>query len=263
MNDVSSARRRPTESIRESARLTDAIAAALGRSVRVGRKRLRLTQAALGRRVGMHQTRISRIELGRGHAVSLELWIRIGVALGQPLAVSFSRHVGATRQPTDAGHLQMQEALLRWARTTGRIATFELPTRPSDPSRSIDVCVRDARNRVLFIEEAWNTFGDVGSAVRSTNRKAAEATDLAATIDNGPVYRVATVWVVHETAGNHETIRRFPEVFASAFPGSSRDWARALTSRDAPPDHPGIVWYDASSDQIHEWRPLPKRPPGT
>ena len=71
----------------------------------------------------------------------LRLWVRIGLVLGQPLAISLSRPIGETRQPMDAGHLQMQEALLRSARATGRTATFELPTRPSDPSRSIDVCV--------------------------------------------------------------------------------------------------------------------------
>lgn len=255
-------RNRPTESDREAARLTDAMALALGARVRLGRKRLRLTQAELADRLGVHQSWVSRIELGRGGSVTLEMWIQIGVVLGQPLAVSLSRPVGETRQPVDAGHLQMQEALLRSARTSGRTATFELPTRPSDPSRSIDVCVRDARHRVLFIEEAWNTFGDVGAAVRSTSRKIAEAADLAATIDDGPAYRVAAVWVVRDNPSNREVIRRFPEVIASAFPGSSRDWVRALTTSQAPPERPGIVWYDASTDLIHEWRrPLPPTRP--
>jgi transcriptional regulator with XRE-family HTH domain len=250
-------RNRPVETEREAARLTDAIAIALGQRVRAGRKRLRLTQAELAKGLGVHQSWLSRIELGHGGSVALDMWIRIGLVVKQPLAVSFSRPVGEARHPADAGHLQIQEALLRRARETGRTAFFELATRPSDPSRSIDVCVRDARHRVLFIEEAWNTFGDVGGAIRSTNRKTAEAADLAATIDDGDAYRVATVWIVRDNPGNREIIRRYPEVIASAFPGSSREWVRALTTTEAPPQLAGLVWYDGSADHMHEWR----RPP--
>jgi hypothetical protein len=258
MIHATSARRRPTETIRQAARLGESVAIALGQVVRAGRKRLRLTQTELADRVGVQQSWICRIELGHGRGVPLALWIRIGIALGQPLAVSFTRPLGEARQPVDAGHLEMQEHLLSLARATGRTATFELPTRPSDPSRSIDVCVRDAGARVLILEEAWNTFGDVGAAIRSTHRKEAEAADLAATIDDGPPYRVATVWVVRESAGNRPIIDRYPEIVRSAFPGSSRGWVRALTSGAAPPTASGMVWFDPATRRIHEWR-TPRR----
>ena len=247
-------RARPTEVIREARRLTDAVATALGSAVKVGRRRAQLTQERLGAKVGIHQTWISRIELGHGHNVPLETWISLGVALDQPLAISFSRQLGATRQPSDVGHLAMQEHLLRLARQTGRTAAFELPTRPSDPSHSIDVCVRDARNRVLIIEEAWNSFGDIGAAIRSTHRKEAEAVDLAAAIDDGPAYRVAIVWVVRNSATNRTLVRRYPEVVAGTFRGSSRGWVRALTSATPPPTDPGLVWSDPADGRIHEWR---------
>lgn len=256
-----SARRRPTETIREAARLADAVAVALGQGVRAGRKRLRLTQAELAERVGVQQSWISRIELGHGRAVPLDLWVRLGISLGQPLAVSFTRRLGEARQPADAGHLDMQEYLLSLARETGRTATFELPTRPSDPSHSIDVCTRDNRHRVLIVEEAWNTFSDLGAAIRATHRKEAEATDLAATIDEGPHYRVAAVWVVRDNAGNRSIIGRYPEIVAAAFPGSSRAWGRALTSGAAPPTKAGLVWYDSATRRIHEWRPSPRPGP--
>ena len=215
---------------------------------------MHLTQAALGRRVGVHQSWISRIELGRGHSVRLELWIRIGVALGQPLAVSFSRPLGVTRQPADAGHLAMQEYLLGLARTTGRSASFELPTRPADPSRSVDVCLRDVTHRVLIIEEAWNTFGDLGAAIRATHRKQAEARDLAAIIDDGPPFRVASVWVVRDNAANRSVIVRYPQIVRSSFPASSRAWTRALMSGAPPPVSAGLVWYDPAMRRVHEWR---------
>jgi len=254
MNTTVSPRRRSTDTVREADRLCRSIAGALGPMVRRGRLRLRLTQAQLAERTGVHQSWISRIELGRGQGAALETWIAIGVALGQPLAVAFSRPLDAFRGPADTGHLAMQERLLTLARETGRTATFELPTRPADPARSIDVCVRDARHRVLIIEEAWNTFGDVGAAARGTSRKRAEAGDLATTIDNGVPYRVASVWVVRPSATNRNLLARFPSIFSAACPGSSRSWTRALTSTGAPPDEPGLVWLDPSSERVTEWR---------
>jgi hypothetical protein len=208
----------------------------------------------VGARVGVQQTWISRIELGHGQGVPLGVWVALGVALKRPLAITFSRPLGADREPSDAGHLALQERLLELARATGRTATFELPTRSRDPRYSIDVCVRDPRHRVLIVQEAWNTFGDLGAAVRSSNRKTAEATDLAAIVDDGPPYRVATVWVVSSTAANRALLGRYPHVFRAAFPGSSRSWARALTDGDAPPDAAGLVWIDPATGRISEWR---------
>jgi transcriptional regulator with XRE-family HTH domain len=254
MIPAASTRSRPTETTREASRLTAAMTVVLGQAVRRGRKRLRLTQARLGVRIGVQQPWISKIESGQGRAVPLKTWIRIGVALGQPLTVSFTRPLGESRQPTDAGHLEMQEALLRLARSTGRTATFELPTRPADPSRSIDVCVRDPRQRLLIIEEAWNTFGDIGAAIRATHHKEAEAAELAATVDDGPAFRVAVVWVVRASAANRALFARYPEIIRSAFPGSSRAWVRALTAGGPAPQASGFVWYDSAISRIHEWR---------
>ena len=221
MRAPSGRRQRPTEEVREAARLTNAMASHLGQQVRRGRLALRLTQASLATRVGVQQSWISRVELGHGQGVPLELWVSLGVTLHTPLAASFSRPLGALREPRDAGHLAMQERLLALARATGRSATFELPTRPSDQRHSIDVCVRDPRHRVLIVQEAWNTFGDIGAAVRSTNHKAAEALDLAAVIDGGPAYRVAAVWIVRPTAANRRLLGRYPGIYRTAFPGSS------------------------------------------
>ena len=92
-----------------------AMAATLGLGVRSGRERLRLTQEDLADRVGVDQTRISQIEVGKGSGAPLGLWVAIAAALDRPLAVSFSRPLGEMRQPSDAGHLAMQEYLLSLA----------------------------------------------------------------------------------------------------------------------------------------------------
>ncbi len=248
-------RRRPTETAREAARLTNAIAASLGRDVRTSRRESRLSQAQIAQRVGVHQSWISRIESGRGGSAGLDVWIAIGAALGRPLAVTLSRPLAQERRPLDAGHLEIQEHLLSLARRTRRSASFELPTRPADPRHSIDVCVRDVAARILFIEEAWNTFTDLGAAIRSTRRKEAEAADLAIAIGHGDPFRVATVWVVRDTMANRALMARYPQIVRSAFPGASRSWVQALCSRTAPPVAPGLVWFDAATRRIHEWRP--------
>jgi hypothetical protein len=89
------------------------------------------------------------------------------------------------RPPRDAG------AAAALARATGRTGSFELPTKPAEPWRSTDVGIRDDRHRVLILVECWNTFGDIGAAARSTNRKLAEAATLRRAIGEDNAYRVA------------------------------------------------------------------------
>lgn len=255
-------RRRLIELHREADRLSTALALTLGQAVRARRKRMTMTQAVLADQVHVSQVRVSQVERGLGRGVPLDLWVVLGLALEQPLSITFSRPLDSSREPIDAGHLAMQERLLELARATGRRGTFELPTRPADPRHSIDVCVRDSPSRLLMIEEAWNTFGDLGAAVRSTNRKVAEARDIAAIIDDGPPYRVATVWVLRATAANRALVSRYPHIFRSAFPGSSRAWVRALTTIVTPPAQPGLVWLDPASGRISEWRANAQFAPG-
>ena len=231
-----------------------AIATTLGGQIAVSRKRLDMTQGELGQKVGVRASRISQLERGKGQGSPLGLWVAIGLTLGRPLAVGFTRPIGGQHAPTDAGHLEIQEYLLALARQTGRAATFELATRPSEPWRSTDVGVRDDRQRVLILEEAWNTFGDVGAARRATSRKLAEAEALAISIGRGRPYRVASVWIVRSTAANRELVARYPEVFASACSGSSHRWVQALLSGGQPPEETGLVWVDPASRRLFAWR---------
>jgi transcriptional regulator with XRE-family HTH domain len=225
-----------------------AIAATLGGVVREARRARRWTLAMLARKAGISTTRLSELERGLGTRAPLEIWIALGIALERPLAVAFSRPLTSPTGTSDAAHLQIQEHILRLARATGRPGTFELPTRPADPARSTDVGIRDPANGARILVECWNTFDDLGAAVRATRRKEQEA---AAT---WPEDRIATVWVVRDTAANRALMARYPHIVASAFPGSGRAWVRALTVGGFPPSEPGIVWFDAASDRLIERR---------
>lgn len=226
------------------------VAATLGGVIRASRRARGLTLASLAERVGLGPSRMREIERGLGARASLETWIALGIALDRPLAVAFSRPVGAPAHgPADGGHLEIQEYLLRLARESGRPGSFELPTRPGDPSRSTDVGIRDPRHRVRILAECWNTFGDLGASARSTNRKVAEATAT------WPDDRIARVWIVRDTAANRALLARYPHIVDAAFPGSSRRWVRALTDADvAPPTAPGVVWYDPATRRLTERR---------
>jgi hypothetical protein len=149
----------------------------------------------------------------------------------------------------------MQELVLRLARGHRVVRAFELATRPLDPRHSVDVCLGDDLNHVLILIEVWNTIRDLGAAARSTDRKRREAEGLAAISGRGAAYRVAVVWIVRASAPNRTLIGRYPEIFRSRFPGSSRIWVRALVDGSMPPIRPGLVWCDPSRQRLVEWRP--------
>jgi len=215
-----------------------------------------MTQRVAADRVGISQTAWSRIERGEGLGAPLKTWIALGIALERPLAVAFSRPLGEPRGPADAGHLEIQEHVLGLARATGRQGTFELPTRPADPARSTDVGIRDDPHRVLIQTECWNTFGDLGAAIRATNRKAVEAAAhaIATTVGEAEPYRVATVWVVRASAANRALIATYPHIVEAAFPGSSRRWVAALSQGTEPPLDPGLIWVDPATCRLIEHR---------
>jgi transcriptional regulator with XRE-family HTH domain len=244
------ARRKRTNAEIAGSREVQAIAANLGRDARSTRRRRRLTQAELGQRVGLSQSEISHLEAGHGEGTSIATWTAIGIALGRPLAIGFSREI--VPEPRDAGHLAAQELLLRLAAAHGRVGSFELSTRAENPSLSIDVCLRDRRAGILIVAEIWNRMDDLGAAARRMARKVAEASDLANS--HHPPDRVAWCWLLVDTAANREIVRSYPAVIKATFDGSSAAWVRALTTGSAPPDRPGIAWIDPRHARLTELR---------
>lgn len=226
--------------------------AALGGSVKDSRGRRRWTQDELGERAGVSRGSVSRIERGLGGGQSLDTWQRVALAAGTPLIVKLQRD--PLEDTADAGHLAMQELVLRVGRRAGFARTFELAMRPSEPWRSTDVGLRNDRRRILLLCECWNTFGDIGAAARSSARKLADAEELAVLAGGVQPYRVASCWVVRDTRRNREVVRRYPEVFAARFPGSSRGWVEALTNGAEPPREQGLVWCDVDATRLFAWR---------
>jgi transcriptional regulator with XRE-family HTH domain len=171
-----------------------------GGRLRKARKRRRWTQTQLGARCGLSQSTVSDAELGRGAELSTVVWQRLALALGLPLKFELGRD--ALEEPVDAGHLAIEELILRLGRQTGRRRRFELATKPAEPSRSTDVGLIDDLNRVLILTECVNTFGNINASIRSSDRKEAEAQMLAIGRGAGDPYDVRTCWVVRATRRN-------------------------------------------------------------
>jgi transcriptional regulator with XRE-family HTH domain len=248
-------RRRPVL-ITEAERRWRERRARLGGDIRTSRVRRKWSQAELARRAGVGRSVIGRAERGTG-SLDLEALERIAVALSVPLVIAFGRD--PRDEIADAGHLAMQELVIRYARKVGFTTAFELPTRPSEPWRSTDVGLGDGVRHILIGAECWNTFGDIGASTRSSTRKLAELEQMAIA-RWGPDGRAATVWVVRSTARNHALIQRYPEVFATRFPGPSTGWVKALTEGGEVPTEPGLVWCDLATGKLHAWRrPTPRR----
>jgi transcriptional regulator with XRE-family HTH domain len=245
---VSGARRSAVAA--EAARRSREQRAQLGGDVRQSRQRRNWTQEELADRAGISRHVVGRIERATTR-LDIDALQRIGMALDRRLEIRLGRD--ALEHPADAGHLAIQELVLRLGRACGYTGTFELPTRPTEPWRSADVALAAPQRRILILSECWNTFGDVGAASRSSTRKVTELEDLA-TARWGTEARVGLVWVVRATARNRALLARYPEIFASRFPGPSRAWVRALTEGIIPPAEPGLVWCDVAATRLVEWR---------
>ena len=242
-------KRRPQAAIVGDQRARQATAR-LGQEARAGRRRRRLTQQALAERVGISRQRLGDLEAGRGLALPAPVWFALAEALGRYLRFEFGRD--PLTELVDAGHLAIQELVIRIAKAAGWEVQFEARSRAWGSNRSIDVRLINRRLRRIVIVECWNTFGDLGAATRSSNAKVSDEEQHAVAIaGDGKAFDVGLVWVVRDTRANRELIHRYPTVFAIKLPGSSAGWVKAITDASAPlPNAPGLIWCDVNATRL-------------
>jgi transcriptional regulator with XRE-family HTH domain len=241
--------KRPAARIRGASFSSDAIAK-LGREIRRSRDRRRLHQQTLADRVGISRALVAKMEAGRATGTPPEVWFALAVALDRYLKFEFARD--PLHELADAGHADIQELVLRVAKPCGYRGGFELRTRATDPSRSIDAPLVSHQQRRLVIVECWNMFGDLGGAARSSQQKQLFGSEAAVVLgrDDEP-YEVGLCWVVRDTKRNRELVARYQHIFDALLPGSSLAWVRALTVPGAPmPGRPGLVWCDVRATRL-------------
>jgi len=217
--------------------------------VKAMRERRHWTQDRLAARAGLGRMIVNRLERAVG-PLDIDTLERLALALEVPFACGFGRDPKA--DVADAGHLAMQELVLRLGRRNGYDGAFELRTRPAEGWRSIDVVLASERRHRMICVECWNTIGDIGAAVRSSTRKRSELEDLLVARWGGGSTHL--VWVVRATARNRALVARYPEVFARSFPASSRHWVDALVQGWPPPAEAGLVWCDVAATRLFAWR---------
>lgn len=247
-------RAKRTELTGEAKRLNRERLGRIGAELRVSRKRRRHRQVDVGRRAGLSRSAVGSIERGHGGTFSADSLQAVSMAVGRRLDFQLSSDVQA--EPADAGHLAIQELVLRLAerpdsrdRSSCRRGRPIPRVRRTSGSATIDVAY-----------SCWNTIGDRGAGARSSERKRAEAEQMAVAIgplredDTVEPYRVRGCWVVRATARNRALVARYPEVFATRFPGSSSHRARALTEGVEPLAEPGLLWCDVAATRLFAWR---------
>ena len=241
--------KRPAARIRGASIAKDAVAK-LGREIKQSRQRRRLHQQALADRVGVSRALVAKIEAGHATGTAPEIWFALAVSLDRFLKFEFARD--PLQELADAGHADIQELVLRVVKPCGYRGGFELRTRPTDPSRSIDVPLLSHQQRRLVIVECWNTFGDLGGAARSSQQKQAFASEAAVVLGgDGDPYAVGMCWIVRDTKRNRELVARYQHIFDAFLPGSSLAWVKALTVSGAPmPAQPGLVWCDLRATRL-------------
>jgi len=198
-------RRRPALAI-EADRRRREISARIGGELKLMRTRRSWTQGDLAERAGLGRMVVNRLERG-ATSTDIDVLVRISLVLNAPLNIAFGRDPRA--DVADAGHLGMQELLLRFARQNGYVGGLELPTRPAEPWRSVDVVLAAAGRQRMICVECWNTIGDIGAAVRGSARKAAELEQLAVG-RWGEDAKVGLVWVIRASARNRALVGRYP-----------------------------------------------------
>jgi transcriptional regulator with XRE-family HTH domain len=225
-------------------------AATVGAEVRASRVRRRMREETLASKVGVTRARLAQLEAGKAAGAPPEVWFALAEALDRYLRFEFARDPQA--ETADAGHLDIQELLLREAKPGGWERAFEARSRPDGSDLSIDVRLIDRKGRRLVIGECWNTFGDLGKATRSSERKLgdAEAHAVAIAGDCEP-FQVGLVWVIRDTKANRALLNRYPHIFEARFGGSSAAWIRVLTNQGSSlPKQPGLVSCAARARKI-------------
>jgi transcriptional regulator with XRE-family HTH domain len=229
-----------------------ASAVALGTAVRGSRKRRRLSQASLARQVGLSRQRLSDLETGKGAAAPAEVWFALAAALGRYLRFEFARD--PMQELSDSGHLDIQELLLKLSAAGAWEQVFEARSRASS-DRSVDVRLANRKSRRLVIGECWNTFGDLGAATRSSDRKVRDAEEHAVAVaGDAEPFEVSLLWIVRDSKRNRELVARYQHIFSSRFPGSSQGWVDAITKGTQPPKQPGLVCSDNRATRLFAHR---------
>ena len=250
------ARRTPRQAAAD--RLADELSGKLGKMLRDGRRRLRLTQAQASAKAGISPGTWANLENEKDGRVTTSTWSRAAMAADGELDAYIKRTTAAD-QPRDAVHLRHEELLIRMSGPGGwRALPEEQIDREARTSRWGDVLLqrRLAGTDEYGLFEIFDWFDNVGDSTRDWLRRldALERYAIARMRDDN-LPHTSGCWIVRATARNRQLIADHTAFFRSRFPGSGRAWLATLANADVPmPVEPALLWVDVAGRRIFEAR---------
>jgi transcriptional regulator with XRE-family HTH domain len=236
--------------INEGDRQLRRTAARFGEESRLLRLRAGVSQAAVARAIGVDRATICRMEAG-DPAVAVRIRARAAAVLGADLGLGI--YPAAAPLIHDAAHARLVEALLRLRHPSWR-ARVEAPV-PGPGRRSTDLRLDRGTTTILF--EVETRVHALEAIIRE-----GEAKRSAVAADTADAAQAATGRVIHVTlvlppTRHHRTlVNAHPGTIKAAFPASTADVRRALTSPDTPWPGDGILWLGAGVRPAQ--RPVPR-----
>lgn len=188
-----------------------------------------VSQAAVSRAIGVARSVICRMEAGD---VEVAAYIRSRAAAVLGAQFRFGLYAEGPALIRDAAQAAIVERLLamrhrRWS------ATVEAPV-PGPGRRSTDV--RLEAHEDLVLTEVETHIGALEGIVREGHDK------RSAVAAEAPGKRVHVLLVLPPTRHHRALMRSHPQTIRAAFPASSTEIERALTSAQGPWPGDGILW---------------------
>jgi transcriptional regulator with XRE-family HTH domain len=234
--------------IHEGDRQLRRTATRFGEESRLIRLRTGVSQAAVARAIGVDRATICRMEAG-DPAVADRIRARAAAVLGADFRLSL--YPDAAPLIHDAAHARLVEALLRLRHPSWR-AKVEAPV-PGIGRRSTDLRLDRGDATILF--EVETHVHALEAIIREgEDKRSAVAAAIAAIAAAG---RVHVILVLPPTRHRRTLVAAHPGTIKAAFPASTADIRRALTSADVPWPGDGILWLGARV------RPIKRSAPGT
>jgi len=229
----------------------------IGKMLRDGRTRERLTQNTAAGAAGISQGEWSDLERGDKSA-TLATLNRAAFAVGGSVD-AWIKQTSAAAMPKDAVHLRNQELVIRLS-TTGDWTPLpeEFLDREARTSRAADVLLwrRSAQNAAQREYALWSVtdwIEDVGAVVRDFTRRlaAVDRYAVARMQDAEPVPSTGGCWLVRATQRNRQLVAEHRHFFRGRFPGSGRAWLASLGDPATPlPKEAGLVWVSVGGDRV-------------
>ena len=223
----------------------------IGGEIRTMRERRDWTRTELAARAGIGRMVESRVERGASN-LDLDVLQRIGIALDRPLLVTFGRRHRWSNRRTPATW-RCRSSSSDSVALPAMPPDFELPTRPAEPWRSVDVGLiseserRDDPRRVLEHLRRRRCGSTVHEPeARRSRRPRRRPMGLRCTRRRRlgrPVHSPEPCAASAISRG----IRR-------PVPGIVTRLDRRADRRPASPGESGLVWCDVGATRVFEWR---------